>query len=122
VPVVLIGLFTTMASRLSNHAGAKIQLLDLPGIIEGAKDGKGRGKQVIAGAPMMQHRIEWRTRIRTLKTEQIFAHFLAQELCLWVPTEFGKVSKKNWSFSRLEFLAYILIIFSSRFLILLITC
>lgn len=29
--------------------GAKIQLLDLPGIIEGAKDGKGRGKQVIAG-------------------------------------------------------------------------
>ena len=30
--------------------GAKIQLLDLPGIIEGAKDGKGRGKQVIAVA------------------------------------------------------------------------
>ena len=29
--------------------GAKIQLLDLPGIIEGAKDGKGRGRQVIAG-------------------------------------------------------------------------
>jgi ribosome-binding ATPase YchF (GTP1/OBG family) len=26
--------------------GAKIQLLDLPGIIEGAKDGKGRGRQV----------------------------------------------------------------------------
>ena len=26
-----------------------LQLLDLPGIIEGAKDGKGRGKQVIAG-------------------------------------------------------------------------
>jgi hypothetical protein len=25
--------------------GAKIQLLDLPGIIEGAKDGKGRGRQ-----------------------------------------------------------------------------
>lgn len=25
------------------------QLLDLPGIIEGAKDGKGRGRQVIAG-------------------------------------------------------------------------
>lgn len=32
------------------HKGAKIQLLDLPGIIEGAKDGKGRGKQVIAVA------------------------------------------------------------------------
>lgn len=33
-----------------NYKGAKIQLLDLPGIIEGAKDGKGRGKQVIAVA------------------------------------------------------------------------
>ena len=30
------------------------QLLDLPGIIEGAKDGKGRGKQVIAGKPLVQ--------------------------------------------------------------------
>jgi small GTP-binding protein len=28
--------------------GARIQLVDLPGIIEGAKDGKGRGKQVQA--------------------------------------------------------------------------
>lgn len=26
-----------------------LQILDLPGIIEGAKDGKGRGRQVIAG-------------------------------------------------------------------------
>eukprot|EP00184_Porphyridium_aerugineum_P002783 CAMPEP_0184699306 /NCGR_PEP_ID=MMETSP0313-20130426/5626_1 /TAXON_ID=2792 /ORGANISM="Porphyridium aerugineum, Strain SAG 1380-2" /LENGTH=371 /DNA_ID=CAMNT_0027158377 /DNA_START=44 /DNA_END=1159 /DNA_ORIENTATION=- len=33
-----------------NYRGANIQLLDLPGIIEGAKDGKGRGKQVIAVA------------------------------------------------------------------------
>lgn len=30
--------------------GAKLQILDLPGIIEGAKDGKGRGRQVIAVA------------------------------------------------------------------------
>lgn len=30
--------------------GARIQLVDLPGIIEGAKDGKGRGKQVIGVA------------------------------------------------------------------------
>mmetsp|Transcript_15706 Transcript_15706/g.51293 ORF Transcript_15706/g.51293 Transcript_15706/m.51293 type:complete len:369 (-) Transcript_15706:631-1737(-) len=30
--------------------GAKMQLLDLPGIIEGARDGKGRGRQVIAVA------------------------------------------------------------------------
>lgn len=33
-----------------NYKGAKIQLLDLPGIIEGAKDGKGRGRQVIGTA------------------------------------------------------------------------
>jgi small GTP-binding protein len=32
------------------YKGAKIQLLDLPGIIEGAKDGKGRGRQVISTA------------------------------------------------------------------------
>lgn len=30
------------------YKGCQIQLLDLPGIIEGAKDGKGRGRQVIA--------------------------------------------------------------------------
>lgn len=33
-----------------HYKGAKIQLLDLPGIIEGAKDGKGRGRQVIGVA------------------------------------------------------------------------
>ena len=32
------------------YNGAKIQMLDLPGIIQGAKDGKGRGRQVIAVA------------------------------------------------------------------------
>eukprot|EP00871_Galdieria_phlegrea_P004470 jgi/Galph1/5023/GphlegSOOS_G3667.1 len=32
------------------YKGAKLQLLDLPGIIEGAHDGKGRGRQVIAVA------------------------------------------------------------------------
>ena len=38
--------FTTLTCL--QYKGSKIQLLDLPGIIEGAKDGKGRGKQVIA--------------------------------------------------------------------------
>lgn len=33
-----------------NYRGARIQLLDMPGIIEGAKDGKGRGRQVISTA------------------------------------------------------------------------
>ncbi|KRX10828.1 TGS-like protein [Pseudocohnilembus persalinus] len=44
--------FTTLTCIPGNifHKGAKIQLLDLPGIIEGAKDGKGRGRQVIAVA------------------------------------------------------------------------
>merc|ERR1719259_1524349 len=44
--------FTTLTTvpGVIKFMGAKIQLLDLPGIIEGAKDGKGRGKQVIAVA------------------------------------------------------------------------
>ena len=44
--------FTTLTCipGIIRHHGAKIQLLDLPGIIEGAKDGKGRGRQVISTA------------------------------------------------------------------------
>lgn len=44
--------FTTLTTvpGVISYRGAKIQLLDLPGIIEGAKDGKGRGRQVIAVA------------------------------------------------------------------------
>lgn len=44
--------FTTLTTvpGVIQYQGAKIQMLDLPGIIEGAKDGKGRGKQVIAVA------------------------------------------------------------------------
>jgi len=44
--------FTTLTCipGMIRHNGAKIQLLDLPGIIEGAKDGKGRGRQVISTA------------------------------------------------------------------------
>lgn len=44
--------FTTLTCvpGVFKYKGAKVQLLDLPGIIEGAKDGKGRGKQVIAVA------------------------------------------------------------------------
>nr|WCZ58363.1 developmentally-regulated GTP-binding protein 2 [Paratrimastix eleionoma] len=44
--------FTTLCCipGVIQHNGAKIQLLDLPGIIAGAAEGKGRGKQVIATA------------------------------------------------------------------------
>jgi len=44
--------FTTLTCvpGVIHYKGARIQLLDLPGIIEGAKDGKGRGRQVIAVA------------------------------------------------------------------------
>lgn len=44
--------FTTLTTVPGTffYRGAKIQLLDLPGIIEGAKDGKGRGRQVIGVA------------------------------------------------------------------------
>jgi len=44
--------FTTLTCipGVIQYKGAKIQLLDMPGIIEGAKDGKGRGRQVISCA------------------------------------------------------------------------
>lgn len=44
--------FTTLTCipGIVRYRGARIQMLDLPGIIEGAKDGKGRGRQVISTA------------------------------------------------------------------------
>merc|ERR1719399_1603485 len=44
--------FTTLTCIPGNlmYNGTKIQLLDLPGIIEGAAHGKGRGKEVISVA------------------------------------------------------------------------
>lgn len=49
IPCTEFTTLTTVPGTLNVH-GAKVQILDLPGIIEGAKDGKGRGRQVIAGA------------------------------------------------------------------------
>merc|ERR1711871_257755 len=44
--------FTTLTAipGTMHYRGAKIQIMDLPGIIEGANDGKGRGRQVISAA------------------------------------------------------------------------
>lgn len=44
--------FTTLTAipGVLQYNGARLQIIDLPGIIEGAKDGKGRGRQVIAVA------------------------------------------------------------------------
>ncbi|BFU20562.1 GTP-binding protein, putative [Entamoeba histolytica HM-1:IMSS-B] len=44
--------FTTLTCvpGVMDLKGSQVQLLDLPGIIEGAKDGKGRGRQVISVA------------------------------------------------------------------------
>lgn len=42
--------FTTLTCipGIIHYKGTKIQLLDLPGIIEGAAQGKGRGRQVLS--------------------------------------------------------------------------
>ncbi|KAF7684703.1 Developmentally-regulated GTP-binding protein 1 [Astathelohania contejeani] len=44
--------FTTLTTipGVLSYNGARLQILDLPGIIEGAKDGKGRGRQVLGVA------------------------------------------------------------------------
>ena len=47
--------FTTLTAipGVLEYGGAEIQVLDLPGIIEGASEGKGRGRQVISAAKVM---------------------------------------------------------------------
>ena len=49
--------FTTLTAipGVLEYGGAEIQILDLPGIIEGASEGKGRGRQVISAAKVSQY-------------------------------------------------------------------
>jgi hypothetical protein len=56
--------FTTLTAipGVLEYGGAEIQILDLPGIIEGASEGKGRGRQVISAAKVSQSHHLSRTR------------------------------------------------------------
>ena len=51
--------FTTLTAipGVLEYGGAEIQVLDLPGIIEGAAEGKGRGRQVISAAKVRLNQI-----------------------------------------------------------------
>ena len=51
--------FTTLTAipGVLEYGGAEIQILDLPGIIEGASEGKGRGRQVISAAKVCFFRL-----------------------------------------------------------------
>lgn len=52
--------FTTLTAipGVLEYGGAEIQILDLPGIIEGASEGKGRGRQVISAAKVCDYMTE----------------------------------------------------------------
>lgn len=56
--------FTTLTAipGVLEYGGAEIQVLDLPGIIEGASEGKGRGRQVISAAKVRVASVWWVSR------------------------------------------------------------
>ena len=62
--------FTTLTAipGVLEYGGAEVQILDLPGIIEGAAEGKGRGRQVISaakvGSRLTQNELCLLTRLR----------------------------------------------------------
>lgn len=58
------------------YGGAEIQVLDLPGIIEGASEGKGRGRQVISAAKVKIHDSAGRLITDAVKTSDLILMIL----------------------------------------------
>lgn len=52
--------FTTLTAipGVLEYGGAEVQILDLPGIIEGAAEGKGRGRQVVSAAKVQNYKLK----------------------------------------------------------------
>jgi ribosome-interacting GTPase 1 len=72
--------FTTLTAipGVLEYGGAEIQILDLPGIIEGASEGKGRGRQVISAAkvpPTFEGLVQPHTRLLCLGTQGLSSPF-----------------------------------------------
>lgn len=71
--------FTTLTAipGVLEYGGAEIQVLDLPGIIEGAAEGKGRGRQVISAAKVgPSHEYEAENITNLLKTSDMICMIL----------------------------------------------
>src|SRR2546427_6330892 len=70
--------FTTLdvIPGLIEHRGAKIQVLGMPGLIRGASKGRGRGKEVLSGAPA------WDLLLLMIECVETHVDVLADELHL----------------------------------------
>lgn len=88
--------FTTLTTvpGCIKYKGAKIQLLDLPGIIEGAKDGKGRGRQVIAVARTCNLIFMVLDVLKPLHHKKLLEHELEGKINLFYIRNF-KIFKEN---------------------------
>ena len=71
--------FTTLTAipGVLEYGGAEIQVLDLPGIIEGAAEGKGRGRQVISAAKVgVLYQSGWLATDRSTQTSDLILMIL----------------------------------------------
>lgn len=74
--------FTTLTCipGTMKYKGARIQVLDLPGIIEGAADGRGRGRQVISTARTCNMILV--SYIRNVRKEKLLIEHLHVDACI----------------------------------------